>query len=119
MPMNQSARHGLLAAGNFITDFVKLIEAWPRQDTLASIVSESMSGGGGPYNVLMDLAALEATFPLEAAGLLGDDPNGRWIRQDCAKHGIDTTQLRTTPDAATSYTDVMCVRSDGRRTFFH
>ena len=86
---------------------------------LAHIVSESMSNGGGPYNVLKDLAALEVSFPLEAAGLVGDDANGQWIRQDCDRHNIDSRQLRTTRDAATSYTDAMCVQSNGRRTFFH
>ena len=117
--MEHRQRHGLLAGGNFITDYVKMIEAWPEQDMLASIRSESMSNGGGPYNVLRDLVALGVSFPLEAAGLLGDDTNGRWIRRDCEEHGIDAAQLRTTPDAATSYTDVMCVEADGRRTFFH
>ena len=117
--MNQNVRHGLLAGGNFITDNVKIIDAWPQQDELASIRSQSMSSGGGPYNVLKDLAALKVGFPLEAVGLVGDDANGQWVRRDCEVHGIDITQLRTTRDAATSYTDAMCVESDGRRTFFH
>ncbi len=117
--MNQDARRGLLAGGNFITDSVKIIDKWPQQDELASIRSQSMSSGGGPYNVLKDLAAMKVGFPLEGVGLVGDDANGQWIRQDCDDHGIDATQLRTTCDAATSYTDAMCVESDGRRTFFH
>ena len=50
---------------------------------------------------------------------MGDDANGQWIKQDCNDHGIDATQIRTTYDAPTSYTDAMCVKSDGRRTFFH
>ena len=117
--MNQNARRGLLAGGNFVTDYVKIIDTWPQQDELASIRSQSMSSGGGPYNVLKNLAALKVGFPLEGVGLVGDDANGQWIRRDCDDHGIDTTQLRTTCDAATSYTDAMCVESDGRRTFFH
>jgi len=117
--MDASARRGLLACGNFIIDYVKMIDRWPQQDTLASIRSQSMSNGGGPYNVLRDLAAMKAPFPLEAAGLLGDDANGHWILRDCAAHGIDAARLRLTVEAATSYTDAMCVESDGRRTFFH
>ena len=117
--MREDVRRGLLAGGNFITDFVKIIDKWPQQDELASIRSQSMSSGGGPYNVLKDLAAMKVGFPLEGVGLVGDDANGQWIRRDCDDHGIDATQLRTTCDAATSYTDAMCVESDGRRTFFH
>jgi len=116
---DQPTRNGIMAAGNFIVDQVKIIDAWPEQDTLANIASETTSNGGGPYNVLKDLEALGAEFPLEAAGLLGRDADARWIRADCSAHGIDVSQLRATGRAATSYTDAMCVASDGRRTFFH
>lgn len=112
-------RTGILAAGNFIIDYVKIIDAWPEQDMLSSIRSETSSNGGGPYNVLKDLAAMGAGYPLEACGLVGDDANGSWIQQDCTKAGINTRQLHHTADAPTSYTDAMTVASTGRRTFFH
>ncbi len=112
-------RNGILAGGNWIIDHVKLIEAWPQQDTLVSISSQVASNGGSPYNILKNLAKLGAGFPLEAAGLVGDDANGRAILDDCLAHRIDTTQLRVSAAAATSYTDVMTVQSTGRRTFFH
>jgi sugar/nucleoside kinase (ribokinase family) len=57
-------------------------------------------------------------FPFPAVGLVGDDENGRWILQQCARHGIDTAALQQTTQAPTSYTDVMTVQSTGRRTFF-
>ncbi len=117
--MGRTDRNGLLAAGNFIVDYVKVIDAYPAQDTLASILSESRSNGGGPYNVLKDLAAMGAGFPLEACGLVGDDANGQWIRQDCREHDIDVAQLHLTKEHPTSYTDAMTVQSTGRRTFFH
>lgn len=114
-----STRSGILSAGNFIVDYVKIIDHYPQQDMLASIQSESQANGGGPYNVLKDLAAMQAGFPLAACGLVGDDANGHWIRQDCAAHGIDATQLHSTAERSTSYTDAMTVQSSGRRTFFH
>ncbi|CAN5623526.1 carbohydrate kinase family protein [soil metagenome] len=114
-----STRSGLLAGGNWIVDKVKLIDTYPQQDTLANIVSESIGNGGGPFNVLVDLAKLGATFPLAGIGLIGDDPEGRWISDQCAAHRIDTTHLRPHQSAPTSYTDVMTVQSTGRRTFFH
>ena len=86
---------------------------------LTIIRSESMANGGGPYNLLKDLAAMECGFPLEAAGLVGCDTNGSWILDDCRSHNIDTTQLHRTEIAPTSYTDAMTVESTGRRTFFH
>jgi Sugar kinases, ribokinase family len=117
--MSQAARVGILAGGNWIVDHTKIIDGYPPQDTLASILSQSLSNGGGPYNVLIDLAHLEAPFPLEAIGLVGDDAEGEYIRRDCQAHKIDVRQLRITKEAPTSYTDVMTVKSTGRRTFFH
>lgn len=112
-------RQGIIAAGNWITDIVKILDVFPKQESLANILSESVSNGGSPYNVLKDLAKLEAPFPLEAIGLVGDDERGRAIIEDCSKHGIATNHLQITKEAPTSYTDVMSVNSDGKRTFFH
>ncbi len=112
-------RSGLLAAGNFIVDHVKRIDHWPRQDTLASILDTTRSNGGGPYNVLKDLAAMGAPFPLMAAGLIGADEAGDWIVADCQAAGIGTALMRREPGAGTSFTDAMTVAADGRRTFFH
>ena len=112
-------RTGILAGGNFITDHVKLIDAWPEQDMLAFIQSEASSNGGGPYNVLKDLAAMRCGYPLAAVGLVGTDANGDWILRDCEAAGIDISQLQQTDRAPTSYTDAMTVTGSGRRTFFH
>jgi len=112
-------RNGILAGGNFIIDHVKLIDAWPQQDMLATILSETSSNGGGPFNVLKDLSAMQVGYPLSAAGLVGEDANGAWIIEDCLRAGIDIRQLHRTCRAPTSYTDAMTVSGTGRRTFFH
>ncbi len=51
--------------------------------------------------------------------MVGKDPLGKAIVQDCRAHKIDTRFLRATGDADTSYTDVMTEKNGGRRTFFH
>jgi sugar/nucleoside kinase (ribokinase family) len=112
-------RCGILAGGNWIVDRLKFIDTYPCQDALANILSESVANGGSPFNLLVDLAKLEPSFPLFAAGLIGADSDGEWIIRQCAALGIDTTQLRVQRAAHTSYTDVMTVRATGRRTFFH
>lgn len=112
-------RSGILAAGNFIVDYVKIVDQYPQQDMLANILRETQSNGGGPYNVLKNLAAMQDLYPLEAVGLVGDDVNGRWIREDCQAHHINTSQLHQTSERSTSYTDAMTVQSTGHRTFFH
>ena len=112
-------RSGILAGGNWIVDKLKFIDTYPQQDALANIASQSIANGGSPFNILIDLARLEAPFPLAGVGLIGADGDGEWISRQCAAHRIDTTQLRPHATAHTSYTDVMTVQSTGRRTFFH
>src|SRR5271169_383140 len=112
-------RSGILAAGNWIRDHVKTVDAWPEQDGLATIVGHCVGNGGVPYSVLKDLAKMGAPFPLAGIGLLGDDADGSAILADCKALGIDTAQLRTARGLSTSYTDVVTVRGTGRRTFFH
>ena len=113
------SRNGVLAGGNWIIDQVKLIDVYPQPEQLANIRSQAQGTGGAPYNVLIDLARLGATFPLFAAGLVGKDGLGELILRDCQNHKIDTRFLQTTTDASTSYTDVMTEIGHGRRTFFH
>jgi sugar/nucleoside kinase (ribokinase family) len=112
-------RHGILAAGNWIVDHVKIIDTWPQQDALANILSQSSGNGGSPYNVLKDLVKLGAAFPLQGAGLIGDDSNGKLILADCNANGIDTSRIKVKAGGMSSYTDVMTVQNTGRRTFFH
>ncbi len=112
-------RKGILAAGNWIIDQIKVIDTYPNQETLANISEQFSSNGGCAYNVLKDLFMLGSDFPLEAIGVVGADGNGDIIIDDCQRMGINITQLQKTSTAATSYTDVMSVASTGKRTFFH
>lgn len=112
-------RTGVLAAGNWIVDHVRIIDHYPEQDQLARILDHRFANGGSPYNVLKDLARLGAPFPLSGLGLIGDDAEGAHILDNCRAHRIDVRLLRTRTDTRTSYTEVMSVQSTGRRTFFH
>ena len=94
--MTTEQRRGIVAGGNWIIDHVKMIDKYPDQDTLSSILEESRGTGGSPYNVLIDLAKMRAPFPLGGIGLVGDDEDGRWIVADCAAAGIDMAQVRAT-----------------------
>ena len=46
-----SARTGILAGGNWIVDRLKVIDTYPREETLANILSESVGSGGSPASV--------------------------------------------------------------------
>jgi sugar/nucleoside kinase (ribokinase family) len=112
-------RNGILVGGNWIMDQVKLIDVFPEEEKLVNIFTESSCNGGSAYNVIIGLSKLQANFPLSGVGLVGDDEKGDRIISHCQSLGINTSQLRKTNKAHTSYTDVMSVKSTGKRTFFH
>ena len=114
-----SVRRGILAGGNWIIDQVKIIDVYPGPEKLGNILGQYQGTGGGPYNVLIDLAKSGVSFPLYGAGLVGNDALGEQILADCRTHKIDTHALTPTNKAPTSFTDVMTERATGRRTFFH
>ncbi|HEY9528130.1 MAG TPA: carbohydrate kinase family protein [Anaerolineales bacterium] len=117
--MQENSRHGILAGGNWIVDLVKVIDVYPSQERLANILSESLSHGGAPFNVLKALNKMAFDFPLEGIGVIGDDEKGQEILRQCYQRNIDVGQIKILQGESTSYTDVMTVASSGVRTFFH
>jgi sugar/nucleoside kinase (ribokinase family) len=100
-------------------DQVKIIDKYPSQEALSSILSQENSNGGSAYNISKDLCKMQVGFPVEAIGLVGDDSRGHHIVKECGILGINTRQLQKIKEAGTSYTDVMSVKGNGKRTFFH
>lgn len=114
-----SASQGIVAGGSWCVDHLKVLDRFPEETTLAIVLEQFRSNGGGPYNLLKDLSRMGATFPLVGVGLFGNDENGRYIREDCTDVGIATNHFTVTDTAPTSSTDVLSVQSTGLRTFLH
>lgn len=112
-------RRGILCSGNWVVDLIKIIDQWPKEGMLVNILSESMNGGGGPHNVLMNLAKMDPEIPLYASGLISNDKYGHYIEAELDRHTIDRGYLYRTSEESTSFTDVMMNASNGNRTFFH
>lgn len=112
-------RKGIITGGNWIIDFVKLIDTYPQENALANILEEKSGNGGAPFNLVKAFHKMRVTFPLEGIGVVGDDEKGRDIVLECEEMGVDFSQLRVRPGCGTSYTDVMTVAATGKRTFFH
>ena len=111
-------RRGIACAGNWIVDRVKLIDVYPAEERLARVLSEKRECGGGAYNVSTNLLRMKAPFPVRGVGLIGDDEDGRWLRDQAAAEGVNVSGIAVTRERATGFADVMSVQSTGRRTFF-
>ncbi|CAF1074583.1 unnamed protein product [Adineta steineri] len=115
-----SNKGGVVCAGTIVIDKVVIVDRWPLKNSLSNIHCEIKTGGGGPFNIVKDLRAMDINLPLAIVGLLGNDDNGQWLINDCRKSNIDINQLHITKDnTPTSYTYVISVESTGRRPFFN
>lgn len=117
--MNKGTSKGIAALGSWIMDHVRMVDIWPEEETLSYIYDEKYSGGGLAHNAVIDLARFDLGIPIEAHGILGDDDDGRRLVEECDRYGVDREHLVVTDQAPTSYTEVITVRTSGKRTFFH
>jgi len=113
-------RKGIISAGNWIIDHLKMIDSWPDRGNLSNIRTVAGNAlGGCSHNVLVDLARLQTGLPLWAGGIVGDDSDGATIMNEIKKYGIDSRYMSVHQGVTTSFTDVMTEMQTGVRTFFH
>ncbi len=94
--MATGSRRGLAGIGTWIMDHVRLIDAWPGEQTLANVHGEEFSGGGLAHNLVVDVARFDLGIPLEGIGFVGDDDDGRRILDLCRSLGVDSDRPATT-----------------------
>ncbi len=110
---------GIACAGNWVIDHEKIIDRWPKRTELCTILSDSISGGGGPFNVLCDLRNLQHDIPLYGIGCIGDAPANLYVNKICNERKINIECLHKLKNEETSYTDAMTLKRSGERTMFH
>ncbi len=111
-------KRGIAIAGNIITDIVKSIDSYPQVGMLSYVTDTQYAVGGCVPNTAIDLAKIDQNIPIYALGKVGADENGRYIISQLLKNGISVDGISYSPNAATSYCDVMSMPT-GERNFFH
>ena len=113
-------RRGIISAGNWLIDHLKVIDSWPDKGNLTTITTVAGNAlGGCSHNVLVDLARLQTDLPLWAGGIVGDDSDGTFVMDEIRKYGIESSYMSVRKGVTTSFTDVMSETQTGARTFFH
>ena len=112
-------RKGIAVAGNMIVDILYPIQGLPKAGELTTIMDGiSRASGGAVCNVIMDLAQLDPTLPLQALGRIGTDAEGDFVlNRLCEYPSIELTQVKR--EGITSFTAVMADTVTKQRTFFH
>ena len=113
-------KKGIISAGNWLIDHLKVIDSWPDRGNLSTITTVAGNAlGGCSHNVLVDLARLQTGLSLWAGGIVGDDSDGAFIMNEIRKYDIDSSYMSVRKGVTTSFTDVMSEMQTGARTFFH
>jgi sugar/nucleoside kinase (ribokinase family) len=112
------SRSGILCGLAWCVDRNLTVATWPAEETVSMVLSEVHHGGCPGYNMSTALKRLGAPFPISAAGLLGEDPDGRLLYKSCSELGIDCSQLEMRPGLTTSYVMAVTAKDTGKRTFF-
>lgn len=105
----------VLVVGDAAVDWVVRVPAYPPRGGNAWSSAPELHGGGSATNVAVGLARLRV--PVAFLGKLGDDAHGRFLLDDLARQGVDTTYLRTDPGTFTPVV-IAVVDAEGQRTFF-
>jgi sugar/nucleoside kinase (ribokinase family) len=110
-------RYDCLCAGIVVADFI-CAPVTHVPDAGGVVMTEAISTaiGGCASNVAMDLAKIGRRSAV--AGLVGADMPGRFVRDELALGGVDTSHMAETTAAQTSATLVINVRGEDRR-FIH
>ena len=114
-----SGRVGILTAGTWCVDINKSILAWPREDTMNTIVEVDRQGGGSACNMAIDLKRLDPGFPVATQGVVGGDDDGRFLIAQCDAFKIERDGLRVLEGGATPFSDCFNSLESGRRTHFY
>jgi len=115
--MKQNMSSNITVAGNLVADYVKKIDSYPVRGSLSSVSEISRGVGGTACSTSIALAKLDRSVKVNVLGRVGDDENGRYIRELIAGEGI-RSEIIIDDNLPTSFTDVMS-DEQGERTFFH
>lgn len=106
----------VLCVGSITADIITSpVDSLPEKGTLRAVENITISVGGCASNAAIDLAKLG--IPVAIASKLGDDPMGRYVKDELEKHGVNIRGL-VTGSVPTTVSNV-CLTSDGERSFLY
>jgi sugar/nucleoside kinase (ribokinase family) len=109
-------RKGILSGGTWCVDRNLMVDHWPAENGRADIIAAETSGGGSACNMAVDIKKLDPEMPVATIGLVGDDPDGRFLIALADSYGIDRSRMQLTDRAETDYTFAFSSLPTGRRT---
>ena len=66
-------KQGFVLGGTLVVDWVKIVDMYPQEGTLADILESSRGVGGCPTNNAVNLKTLDPDLPVAVVGCIGDE----------------------------------------------
>jgi ketohexokinase len=107
----------ILGTGNATVDIVHSLKAYPAENDEVRCDSRVVCRGGNAANTLVVLSQLG--HRCSWAGVLTDDADGRFVRDDLTGTGVDTVHCRTLSRGAMPVSTVILDSTSGSRTIIH
>jgi sulfofructose kinase len=95
-------------------DYLSVLDPYPGLDEKVEVIESSMQGGGPVPTAMATLARLGSKVAY--LGKIGDDANGRFVKAELEKEGVNTDYLMTDKASKTSRASIWVDKETGRRT---
>ena len=105
-----------MGIGHIAYDTFGVLDTMPATDTAAWLEHLENQGGGAASQAMV--AASRLGMKAGVAGMVGDDPEGLFLKKDLEKEGVNTEGVFVKAGAQTSRAFVVVENSTGRRTIF-
>ena len=106
----------IIGIGQPIKDFLMVVDKMQAENSFTALKDYSSQGGGKVSTALV--AAARLGMKCAVMGTVGQDQKGRFVRDDFARHGIDTSHLIERREGETGYCVCLAERSTQNRRFF-
>ncbi len=105
----------VVGVGDLCLDFTAATDVIPKTDMVSPLFFTASQGGGKVPTALVTLSRLGVSTALFAT--VGDDPAGRFCRQELADAGVNTNHMVVLPGEKTNLSICLAEQSTGGRSF--
>jgi ribokinase len=95
-------------------DYLSILNPYPGLDEKVEVIESSMQGGGPVPTAMVTLARLGAKVAY--IGKIGNDPEGKFVKEQLEKEGVNTDYLIIDKKAKTSKAFIWVDKKSGKRT---
>jgi sulfofructose kinase len=95
-------------------DYLSILNPYPNLDEKVKVIQSSMQGGGPVPTAMVTLAKLGAKVAY--IGKIGDDPEGKFVKAELEKEGVNTDYLIIDKESKTAKASIWVDKKTGKRT---